>query len=79
MEHTEPCGFDRGNKCVGLTEKQCDGCPFYKTSAQIEEGRIRSFKILQKAPHADSLIRKYYGMQVASSQPRGETYEQEET
>ena len=39
----ERCVFDLDEqRCSALTKKECDGCRFHKTVAQVAEGRRRS-------------------------------------
>ena len=44
------CAFDKGAGCAALSEKQCDGCSFYKTQAQITEGRKRAEERIASLP-----------------------------
>ena len=46
------CAFDKGAGCAALREKQCDGCSFYKTQAQIAEGRKRAEERIASLPEA---------------------------
>ena len=50
------CAFDRGRKCVALTEKYCDFCRFRKTAEELEAGRQRAAELASRLP-ADQ--RKY--------------------
>lgn len=41
------CKFDvRPGYCTALTEKECDGCKFYKTEKEFNEGLKRANEIL---------------------------------
>ena len=44
------CAFDKGAGCAALREKQCDGCSFYKTQAQLTEGRKRADERIESLP-----------------------------
>lgn len=36
------CVFDHGRNCMALTQKSCDGCSFYKTKSEAEDGRKKA-------------------------------------
>lgn len=44
------CAFELGNKCVALTTKECEGCNFRKTQAEIEKGRKKAKKRFNSLP-----------------------------
>lgn len=49
--------------CVALKKKECEGCNFYKTREEAEQGRekaIKRIKSLDKNTR-DQIIETYYG------------------
>ena len=57
----EKCVFDLDEqRCSALTKKECEGCHFYKTVAQVAEGRRRSEERLDAIPGGLYLYKKYY-------------------
>lgn len=57
----EKCAFDvEEEKCSALTCKKCDGCSFYKTKTQVEEGRRISEERLDSIRGGLNLYKKYY-------------------
>ena len=53
------CVFDRGHKCVALTERKCVKCPFYKTKEELDAGRKIAFERIKDLPNRDALTEKY--------------------
>lgn len=58
----EKCTFDKGDKCVALTEHDCEGCPFRKTKEELLVGRRKARAMLEKLPKEkrDTIEDKYY-------------------
>ena len=57
----EKCAFDLDEqRCSALVKKECDGCRFYKTNAQVERGQIRSEERLDSIRGGLRLYKKYY-------------------
>ena len=58
----EKCTFDKGDKCVALTEHDCEGCPFRKTKEELLAGRRKARAMLEKLPKEkrDTIEDKYY-------------------
>lgn len=57
----DKCAFDLDVKCSALTKKECDGCAFYKTKAQLNEGRKRALRLLGKfTPQQRQALRERY-------------------
>ena len=57
----EKCAFDFDERrCSALTKKSCNGCHFYKTKAQVLEGRKRSEARLDALPGGLLIFKKYY-------------------
>ena len=56
------CAFDKGEECKALKEKNCKGCPFFKTEEELERGRQKALARIRSLPKAVSrrLYRKYY-------------------
>lgn len=56
------CAFDRGRKCVALTEKYCDFCRFRKTAEELEAGRQRAAELVSRLPtdQRQHIKLKYY-------------------
>ena len=44
------CVFDKGMGCAALREKQCHECSFYKTQAQLTEGRKKADERIASLP-----------------------------
>ena len=59
----ENCTFDKGDKCVALTKRDCEGCPFRKTKEELLEGRRRAKARRDKLPahERQAIEEKYYG------------------
>lgn len=57
------CTFDKGDKCVALTERDCEGCPFRKTKEELIKGRRKAKAMLEKLPEEqrEAIKNKYYG------------------
>lgn len=55
----EKCAFDRDFDCSALVHKQCEGCPFYKTVEQLEQGRKASIARLVTLDNLEYYIYKY--------------------
>ena len=56
------CCFENGNECDCLYIKKCEGCSFFKTKEQLEQGRERSLAILKEKADCAKLYSKYYGL-----------------
>lgn len=56
------CAFDKENECEALKEKNCKGCPFFKTEEALERGRQKARERIRTLPLAirTKLFRKYY-------------------
>lgn len=56
------CAFDNETNCIALTEKQCNGCKFCKTTDELLAGRQKAEKRISTLPQtAQTYIkRKYY-------------------
>lgn len=48
------CAFDKRKKCIALTTKKCNGCNFYKTKEQLNEGREKATARLMTLDKATS-------------------------
>lgn len=59
----EKCTFDKGDKCVALTDHDCEGCPFRKTKEELLAGRRRARAMREKLPkeQREAIEEKYYG------------------
>lgn len=44
------CAFERGNCCMALKEKNCRCCPFWKSKAQLEDGRKKARNRIRRLP-----------------------------
>lgn len=53
------CAFDRGFDCSALVHKRCEGCPFYKTAEQLEQGQKASIERLIRLDNLEYYICKY--------------------
>lgn len=55
-------------ECKILTRTDCSNCAFYKTKAQLTEGRVKALKKLERLDKnlRDLLVEKYYRGQVPS-------------
>lgn len=55
------CVFDKGDYCTALSEKQCDGCSFYKSPKQYNEGRERADARIVSLPETQRvhIMQKY--------------------
>ena len=55
------CAFDRIYTCAALTHKECIGCHFRKTPAQLDEGRERAEDRISTLPDEiqDKIATKY--------------------
>ena len=56
------CAFEKGDECKALKEKNCKGCPFFKTEEALDRGRQKALERIRSLPKAEShrLHRKYY-------------------
>ena len=56
------CAFDNETNCMALTEKQCKGCRFYKTTDKLLEDRHKAEKRIRSLPQTAQIYikRKYY-------------------
>lgn len=57
------CAFEHGRNCMALTQKTCEGCSFFKTKTEAENGRKRA-KIRIASLSEDErayIMGKYYG------------------
>lgn len=56
------CIFEKGNECNALREKKCEGCSFYKTEAELIEGRRKAQERIDSLPEKQRIhiIRTYY-------------------
>lgn len=56
------CAFDNRTNCIALTEKQCKGCPFRKTSKELSKGRKKAMERIRTLPKAtqEHIFTKYY-------------------
>lgn len=55
------CAFDRGTFCTALSEKDCRGCAFRKTTEELYEGRERAYDRICSLPDElqDHIREKY--------------------
>lgn len=58
------CAFDRGNECVALERKKCEGCRFRKTKEELMAGRQKFFARLPLLPRVERIhiLETYYGV-----------------
>lgn len=42
------CGLEDGDRCLGLNDKNCDGCSFFKTPERLHTGRQATAERLQR-------------------------------
>lgn len=56
------CVFDKDYKCIALTHKVCESCPFRKTEEELEEGRKKARARAKNLPEKQRkhIIKKYY-------------------
>lgn len=56
------CAFDKNGKCIALTVRDCEDCPFRKTHQELFEGRWRASARLDRLSprRRKALLEKYY-------------------
>ena len=56
------CVFNHGKKCEALTEKNCEGCCFRKTRAELAKGRAKASERIESLPPEEQkhILLKYY-------------------
>lgn len=66
----ETCYFKDERKCRVTTRKDCVGCSFYKTKAEVMQGRLKAEKMLEALPESKrkALMEKYYGADYGEEQ-----------
>ena len=58
----EKCFADDGEKCIALKVKDCNGCSFYKTKAEAEQGRKWARERIKTLdPMLQKRIKEIYG------------------
>ena len=56
------CAFNKGTNCSVLGDKNCNGCSFFKTVLELEEGRVKAKQRIDSlsAEAKQSIMDKYY-------------------
>lgn len=60
----ENCFAETANgRCLILTEKKCEGCPFYKSKQEFLADRLKSLDRIRGLPPEsfNSIVNTYYG------------------
>lgn len=62
------CAFKKDNGCTVLNRADCNGCAFFKTEKQLEEGRAKAMERVNSLPED---FRHYIKGKYYSSEPKG--------